>query len=105
VYSGTGLVPQGQQADVHDDLGISISTGKLTRITLEVTRDLPLADVLISDLAGHHVRTLYYGPMKNGKKTLVWNRQDHQGNVQPAGHYFCRVSTGKEVTYKNIIIH
>lgn len=71
-----------------------------TALVLKLGKNMPLVDVLVRDIRGRHVRSVYYGPLSAGTRSLRWDGRDHDGRLVPSGVYIFRASFGKEVLYK-----
>jgi hypothetical protein len=71
-----------------------------TQLFLTLRKDQPLVDILIYDVRGKHVRTLYYGPMSKGRQIVCWDGRNHDMKLMASGSYIFRVSLGRELLYK-----
>jgi hypothetical protein len=60
-------------------------------------RSSTVAEVEIVDVAGRLVRSLYSGQLKAGRRDMLWDRVDMQGNRVGSGVYFVHVRAGEEV--------
>jgi len=69
---------------------------------------LPQASRVAADLidvTGRRVRTLANVDFEAGRHALVWNGQDSDGHVTPAGVYFLRIRVnGNEVVRRQIVV-
>ena len=61
--------------------------------------DLPVpaaVELKIYDVAGHEITTLVGGvDYSPGQHHVIWNGQNREGKMAPAGVYFCRLDAGK----------
>ncbi len=58
--------------------------------------DLPkpsIMDLGVYNILGERVRTLYYGPLGEGRSWFTWDGEDDKGNVAPSGAYVYRMRT------------
>ena len=69
-------------------------------LNLQLKQDRTIVDILVSDVRGRHMRTLYYGPMESGRQSVKWDGRNHRGLDMPSGTYLFRVSLGREVLYR-----
>ena len=69
-------------------------------LRLSLALDRPIVDILVCDIRGKHVRTLYYGPMESGQRNVAWDGRDHFSRRMASGTYFFRVSLGHDVLMK-----
>jgi len=71
-----------------------------TELVFDLMANQPLVDVLIRDINGRYVRSLYYGPMTQGRHSVHWDGRNHHREVMASGVYFFRVSFGRDVVYR-----
>ncbi|MFH0919505.1 MAG: FlgD immunoglobulin-like domain containing protein [Fibrobacterota bacterium] len=71
-----------------------------TALRLSLALDRPIVDILVCDVRGKHVRSLYYGPMEAGQRNVAWDGRDHFNRLMASGTYFFRVSLGHDVLMK-----
>ncbi|MDP6419695.1 MAG: FlgD immunoglobulin-like domain containing protein, partial [Candidatus Krumholzibacteria bacterium] len=63
----------------------------------EIRFDLPdtrLVRLEIYDLLGRKVRSLLNSTMETGEHRVEWDGRNSQGEMQPSGVYFYRISAG-----------
>lgn len=71
--------------------GLSLSGGRSV-YGIELPSPADAVQVVISDGAGHPVRTLSLGPQQSGTRAFVWDGRLPDGGVAPDGHYQLAVS-------------
>jgi len=49
-------------------------------------------EVVVHDLAGRRIRSLFAGRRSAGRFSELWDGRDEDGNTVPPGHYICTVS-------------
>jgi hypothetical protein len=87
----------------HQDMVVYVHPNparSFTRLILELKEDRKMVDILVRDIRGRHVRSLYYGPMETGRQFVRWDGRNHLGKRVPSGVYVFRVSLGREVLYQ-----
>jgi len=60
------------------------------------------AELVVLDNAGRLVRTL--GSREPGTAEVTWDGRDQEGNLVPAGVYFCRVAAGDETSIGRVVL-
>jgi hypothetical protein len=82
-------------------------SGAPTRLSLSAPAGLPAgarASLLLFDVNGRLVRTLYDGPAVAGPTTLAWDGRDDAGRAVPVGVYFARAQVaGKNLQQKLVV--
>jgi hypothetical protein len=71
-------------------------------LVLNLKRARKIIDILVYDIRGKHVRTLYYGPLSKGISRIQWDGKNHGNFNVPAGTYIFRVSLGREILYNKV---
>ncbi|OGS36304.1 MAG: hypothetical protein A2293_14645 [Elusimicrobia bacterium RIFOXYB2_FULL_49_7] len=106
LYDGTPLPDNIEKPDLEKQVtGIRLQVepnpaNPSTQLVLDLQSPQPLVDVLIRDITGHHVRSLYYGPMTAGRHAIRWDGRNHDRAPVASGVYIFRVSFGKEVLFQ-----
>jgi hypothetical protein len=59
--------------------------------------------LVVYDVTGRQVKTLYNGILEAGSKTLTWNGQDDNGRIVSSGIYFYQLKTAEFVKTKSVI--
>jgi hypothetical protein len=62
------------------------------------------ADLRIYDAAGRLVNTLISGPVAAGTQRIEWAGQDENGRPSPAGMYFLKLSVGRELVSRKVML-
>lgn len=64
------------------------------RLHVPTTDTTAQLELVVYDLQGRKVRTLYSGPISSGWHTMVWDGRDDGGRGQSSGLYFMRARSG-----------
>jgi hypothetical protein len=73
-----------------------------TAIRFRLTKAAP-TKLVILNLLGQPVRTLYEGEMTAGERTIEWDARDDTGIVVPSGVYIYRLESGGEAHSKGLM--
>ena len=74
-----------------------------TNIEYTVARDGQVR-IDVFDMAGHRVRTLVDEARAAGAYAVRWDGLDDQGGPAASGTYFCRMTSGGEVTSRKMTL-
>jgi hypothetical protein len=55
-------------------------------------------EIVLYDLTGRKIKTLYDGRKTRGKHSITWNGRMNSGGFASTGVYFCRIKTGQYTT-------
>ena len=69
----------------------------------DIEFSLPEADnvsLVVTDVLGKHVKTLYNGNMSIGNHSIRWDALDEEGNEVPSGVYFYKLTVGDNFAEK-----
>jgi hypothetical protein len=61
-------------------------------------------DVVVYDVTGRRVATVFAGDKASGDHTVRWNGVGDDGNLVSAGVYFCRIQAGKESRVRKMVV-
>jgi hypothetical protein len=64
--------------------------------TTNIRLDVPehaLGKLIVFDIMGRQVRTLYDGALEAGRYTYTWDGRDNSGSYVSTGMYLCRFSS------------
>ncbi|MFQ5676573.1 MAG: FlgD immunoglobulin-like domain containing protein [bacterium] len=61
-------------------------------------------ELTIFDITGRHVRTLVHGAQNAGSHTAVWDGRDYRGKEVASGIYLYRLSVGKRVQTRRMVL-
>ncbi len=79
--------------------------GMLT-VTLASPRDLEASRVAVHDLAGRRVATLWDGPLRAGRRELLWDARDDAGtSVAPGVYMVLADAAGARFTRRVVVVH
>lgn len=98
-----GLSPR-RTTVAYASMAIADAAGVAT-LRLQLAGPVPIADILIQDMRGAHVKTLFYGPLPGGTTEWALGGMDHRGRCIAAGTYVVRVSFGRDVLSERFTIH
>ena len=60
--------------------------------------------VLVYDVAGRRVRTLFDGPLQAGRHQVAWDGQDDQGHRVAEGVYILRLDSARLVATRKLVV-
>jgi hypothetical protein len=75
--------------------------------TTHIEYDLPEdshVDIVIYDIVGRRVKTLYSGLGFSGRHTISWNATDDRGKRVASGVYLCRMKSGDFVQTRKMVL-
>jgi len=72
-------------------------------LVVEVPRDGAVR-VVVHDLRGRRVRTLFAGELARGGHALTWDGRDDAGRASPSGAYVVRVTTARGATSCKLLL-
>jgi hypothetical protein len=86
-------------------LGAHPSPGRgPTRVFMDVAPgDAGIARIVVYDVRGRRVRTVWRGPLKGGRRDVFWDGRDETGKAVAAGIYFIRMEVGDVVEVRKIV--
>ena len=61
-------------------------------------------NVAIYNVAGELVKTLFNGPQKKGKSSLIWNTKNNENESVPGGLYIYSVNTKNNIHSKKMML-
>ena len=101
--TGTRMI--GNQVRFVEIIGIKTAAQNSTSVLI----DYRLAGsgrpaIVLFDLAGRPVRHFRNGIMPAGANSIVWDGAGDNGNMVPAGAYFCRITAGGDVFSARFIL-
>jgi len=114
-HDGDGLPDEGA-TDVPDEGEVVVGRSRLlqnspnpfnptTTIPFVISGASEDVSLAVYDLAGRRVKTLVDGPVRAGRRSVVWNGRDEAGNPVASGVYFARLATsGVEDVAKMIVL-
>ncbi|MBN1540586.1 right-handed parallel beta-helix repeat-containing protein [candidate division KSB1 bacterium] len=74
-----------------------------TRISAFVSQKQP-AELVITDLSGRSIKTLFHGVPESQKIDLTWDGTDEQKRALPSGIYFCLLTSGRVSDRRKILL-
>lgn len=74
-------------------------------VSITLSTQQPLIDIVLINMLGKRVKTLYYGPMHSGDSQLRFTTKDHDGNLLPCGQYVIRISSRTGSAYLPVGIY
>ncbi len=74
-----------------------------TRFTLHVDRE-ERASLVIFDLGGRVVRTIWEGVLPSGESSFTWDGRDDKGVPVPSGVYFARLAAGERMETRKVTL-
>ncbi|MDI6839901.1 MAG: T9SS type A sorting domain-containing protein [bacterium] len=79
---------------------------QMTEIRFQILNGTPKmpVSVRVYDMAGRLVKTLIDKKENTEVYTVVWNREDDFGNRVASGIYFCKLETGKSISFKKLVM-
>ena len=77
--------------------------GSQTRFTLDLTRAARV-EVVVHDIAGRRVATLFRGALPAGLRAFEWNGRDDRGNTVRDGIYFVRCVTDGRTQLQRVVL-
>ena len=99
----TGI--NGHQSAENDKLSEAYPNPMDTKTTVSAfIHNEGYATVSIYNFTGQKVKTLFEGNLTNGRYDFTWNGTDDNGNLLPAGVYFCRMIKGSNQYSQKILI-
>lgn len=75
----------------------------MTTISLYMPKQA-IATLSIYNLKGQRVKVLSQGTLRKGNCKVRWDGKDDKGHLVGSGIYFARLSSGKEVSTKKMIL-
>ncbi len=73
-------------------------------IQLESPRDLDASRISLLDLAGRHVATIWDGPVRAGRRELLWDMHHDNGTRVAPGVYMVRAQVGRQSFTRRIVV-
>lgn len=61
-------------------------------------------DVMIFNIKGEKIRTLFSGNTEKGKKSFLWNGTDQKGVKVASGIYFCKIKAENKTQTKKMLL-
>lgn len=61
-------------------------------------------DIIVYNVLGRHVRTIYSRNRFGGMKTFRWDGRDREGRAVSPGAYFIRIKTGNDVAVRKVMV-
>lgn len=77
--------------------------GSQTRFTLDLTRAARV-EMVVHDVAGRRVTTLFRGDLPAGIRAFEWNGRDDRGNTVHDGIYFVRCVTDGRAQFQRVVL-
>ena len=76
-----------------------------TKIQLNLGQDSnnDFTQLIIYDILGREVRSLFSGYLGNGEHTFQWNARDNNGKMVSSGTYFILLKSGKHSSVKKML--
>jgi hypothetical protein len=121
LYVGGEFVTAGSKASVHlasweppgavsepppasTQLGVHAKPGASVQVRYQIARAEGHVRVVISDVRGRRVATLYDGPATIGDHLATWNRRDERGVLVARGVFFVRLETSDRTLSRKIVL-
>lgn len=101
--SATGVSPLGGPSSTSLFQNVPNPFKPRTKIDFELTRP-ERAELVIYDIAGRRVRTLFQELMPAGRSSVEWDGRDHRGAELSAGVYFYQLRTEEETLIKKMVL-
>ena len=61
-------------------------------------------NVVVHDISGRLVKTLFEGPQNAGNQSLIWNATNNKNESMPGGLYIYSISTEKSILSKKMML-
>ena len=61
-------------------------------------------NVVVHDISGRLVKTLFDGPQNAGNQSLIWNATNNKNESMPGGLYIYSISTEKSILSKKMML-
>ncbi|MEO0019054.1 MAG: T9SS type A sorting domain-containing protein [candidate division WOR-3 bacterium] len=108
----TGSVPprEGVMAEntkLPNELTLTVYPNPTSRGNLQISYTLPSSgqvQIKVYDATGTLIRTLIDGTIASGRHNIIWDRRTNKGRVAPAGVYFVKMRSGKNILSEKVII-
>lgn len=75
-----------------------------TIIPFRITKSVN-AEMRIFNILGEEVKSINLGSLSAGIQSIIWDGRNNTGNKVSAGVYFCRMTAGKDVQVKKMLLN
>ena len=74
-----------------------------TKITVSIDREMFMS-LIIYDVAGRYIRTLFSGIINSGESSVIWNGRDDHGKKVSSGIYFYELRSEMNTKAKKMVL-
>ncbi len=75
-----------------------------TRIDFSLAKDSDKLELVIYNLKGQKVKSLYNGKAEKGSHSLIWDGKDENGSAAASGVYFYKLTTGAQTISRKMVL-
>ncbi len=62
------------------------------------------AELVVFNIRGQKVKTLFHGNAEQGENNVVWNGTDESGKNVSSGIYYCRLTTSNQTSIRKMVL-